>query len=172
MNKSQEFKKMYNKYFNRVFIYVASFSHDKEVAKNIVQDTFLKVWINFDKIDLDREILPYVLRIAKNETLNHIRHEAVNTRYNNYINSKNALFPHLFLDNSNLDRVMGNELEQIIYDSIEDMKPIIRDTFLLSRHDCLTNQEIADKLGISIKTVEYRIMIALRILQDALNDYL
>lgn len=65
-----------------------------------------------------------------------------------------------------------NELTEHINKAIKELPDTYRDTFALSRFGELTNTQIATKLGVSVKTVEYRISQALKILRVRLRDYL
>lgn len=76
------------------------------------------------------------------------------------------------MESCTMDLVQGKEMERIIATSIEQMKENVRETFCLSRFRNLKNEEIAQMLDVSVKTVEYRISIALRILRKDLKDFI
>jgi RNA polymerase sigma-70 factor (ECF subfamily) len=76
------------------------------------------------------------------------------------------------LEDSSSEKLLYSELSAILKKTLNEMTPSIRETFLLCREEELSYKEIADKLGVSVKSVEYRISKALAILREALGDYL
>lgn len=76
------------------------------------------------------------------------------------------------LEDSSSEKLMYKELSGILRNTINGMSPAIRETFLLCREEELSYKEVAQRLGVSVKTVEYRVSKALVLLRDALRDYL
>ena len=92
---------------------------------------------------------------------------------NNYItNEYTTIYDKLKDQFEDPDYYFINELTEHINKAIKELPDTYRDTFALSRFGELTNTQIATKLGVSVKTVEYRISQALKILRVRLKDYL
>lgn len=165
------FKKCYDSYFRNVVAFVNYYLHDVEGAKNVAQDTFVSFWENIEKIDRNRSALPYLLFISKNKAFNALDKEISKKKYTDYIQKSEVEIDCMALGSSNLDAVLKKEIETIISDSMSGMSKDIKNTFYLSRFEGLKNREIAERVGVSIKTVEYRISSALRVLRKAFEEY-
>lgn len=165
------FKKCYDSFFKNVVAFANYYLHDVESAKNIAQDTFISFWENIDKVDKSKSILPYLLFICKNKALNLLEKENSKHKYNDYFQKFEIEINIKALRSSSLETVLKNEVESIISYALSILSKDVRHTFYLSRYDGLKNREIADRLGISIKTVEYRISSALRVLRKAFEEY-
>ena len=103
---------------------------------------------------------------TKHRCLNAIRKNQYHERIHNQIYEK---IKDQFEDP---DYYFVNELTENIQKAIENLPETYRETFAMSRFGEKTNVQIAEKLGISVKTVEYRISQALKILRFKLKDYL
>ena len=166
------FKETFDCYFERVVAYVYSFYKDKEIAKNIAQDCFIAFWENIDKVESSKTPLPYLFFIAKNKTLNQIKRDGVEGRFGDYYARREYELRSKALQSNTMERVLEREVEQLVKKSMEQMKEPVRSAFHLSRFCNMTNVEVAKELGISVKTVEYRISSALRILKKNLRDFI
>ncbi|MEF9931826.1 MAG: sigma factor-like helix-turn-helix DNA-binding protein, partial [Bacteroidales bacterium] len=76
------------------------------------------------------------------------------------------------LDSSTIDKIHVQEIEKLVSKSVEQMNDKVKETFCLSRFNNLKNEEVAQKLDVSVKTVEYRMAAALRILRKNLKDFI
>jgi RNA polymerase sigma-70 factor (ECF subfamily) len=147
------------------------------VAEDIVSDSIIKLWETIKTQELlNKEHLEALLiTILKNKSLDYLKHEAI--RYEAEEKISNDLNRELEIRISSLEAcdpndIFSKEIKQIFYHTLETMPENTRRIFTLSRLDELTNKEIADKLGISIKDVEYHISKALKYLRISLKDYL
>lgn len=76
------------------------------------------------------------------------------------------------LESSTMDTVHAIEIENLISKSIEQMNEKVRNTFCLSRFKSMNNEEVAKELEVSVKTIEYRMAAALRIIRKNLKDFI
>lgn len=145
-----------------------------DMAKILTSEVFEKLWLIRNQIDFNEDIFPLLLVMARNRTLNYLRREKIIRTYSE--NEKKRMTEIEInietLAGSNLNSLNSQEIIKLINESIAQMTKETRETFLLSRFSNLKNIEIASKEGISVKTVEYRIKIALRILRKKLKDYM
>ena len=172
IDKETFFKESFDRYFERIVTYVYSFYKDREIAKNIAQDCFIAFWENIDKVERSKTPLPYLFFVAKNKTLNQIKRDGVEGRFGDYYAGREYELRSNVLQSNTMDRVLEKEVERLIKRSMEQMKDSVRETFHLSRFRNMTNEEVARELGISVKTVEYRMSSALRILKKNLRDFI
>lgn len=137
---------------------------DWEVSKNIVQDTFTKLWVNREKLRVTTSIKSYLYQAAKNGTIDFIRKE-------NY--HKKNVGDYVALQQSTQETVIENESEIIrkrIFEAMAHLKPKCHEIFRLHKFEGLTYQEIADHLNISKRTVEDNVARALNTLREHLKD--
>lgn len=166
------FNKTFDLYFNKVLAYVNSYCHDIDNSKNITQDVFIAYWENIHKVDSTKTALPYLLRIAKNRTLNYLQRNKLHKAYTNSTSIADLEFTIHSLRNSTIEKIYENNIERIFMDTLDEMSDSIRETYLLRLHKGLTNNEISEKMNISVRTVEYRIKKALQLLRLGLKDYI
>lgn len=168
------FEKVYRMYFQRVVNFINTYLNDTSLSKSIAQDTFLKLWEQRKFLRTNTSLLSYLLVIARNSCLDYLKHKQIILKYENAVQQKykeNELNYHA-LRRLEIDFMTYREIEQIIQQTIEKLPPQCREVFCLSRFEDFSNQEIAEKLEISVKTVEAHITRALKILREALKDYI
>jgi RNA polymerase sigma-70 factor, ECF subfamily len=138
-----------------------------EAAKEIVQDAFLGLWEKRETIDLNRPVKSYLTTSIFNRCQNYLRD---NQKFSsdllgieNLLEQPDMLTP---------DFLVEAELETAIKAAIDQLPEKCREIFLLNRFENLKYQEIADKLGISQKTVEAQMSKALQHMRVKLSEYL
>ncbi len=168
------FEEIYSLNLKRINYFIYSYTNDMDMAKILTSEVFEKLWLIRNQIDFNEDIFPLLLVMARNRTLNYLRREKIIRTYSE--NEKKRMTEIEInietLAGSNLNSLNSQEIIKLINESIAQMTKETRETFLLSRFSNLKNIEIASKEGISVKTVEYRIKIALRILRKKLKDYM
>jgi len=124
-------------------------------AEEIVQDVFLKIWMNREELSAQKSFESYMFTIAKNAILNTIRKSKSEQVYLNY--AKLHPTKDILLD----DELDFNELEKAYKSAIEQLSPRRKEIYLLSKEQFLSNADIAVKMNISIKTVENQMTSAI-----------
>lgn len=170
-SKQEFFEKAFNLYYERVVIYVYRYCRDWSAAENLAQDTYITFWENLSKVDQNRTPLPYLLLVAKNKTINYLNREIIRTKHKTQLQKQELLVSARALECSTMTEVHFREIELIVNKSMSLMPGKTKEFFQMSRYECKKNEEIAEIMGVSVKTVEYRIMSALRILRKNLKDY-
>jgi len=168
------FEKIYRMYFQRVMNFVNTYLNDVSNSKNITQDTFLKLWEQRKSLRTNTSLLSYLLVIARNNCLDYLKHQQIIHKYENSVQHKykELELNYHALRRLEIDFMTYQEIEQIIQQTLNQLPPQCREVFCLSRFEDLSNQVIAEKLEISVKTVEAHITRALKILREALKDYI
>ncbi|GAA4291884.1 RNA polymerase sigma-70 factor [Aestuariibaculum suncheonense] len=170
--KELAFEYFFNKYYNNIVGFGVQFIYDEEEAKNIAQEAFLNLWTNRNKIEQPSGIKSFLYTYTKSKCLNLIRSKKVREKYKSEaLNKREALLNQEVIDALNFDSMDFYELEQIINKSIENLPGKTKTIFLKKRFDNKKNQEIADELEISLKTVESHITKALKALKEQLAPY-
>ena len=158
-----EFELMYRFYFQRMVLFANKYVYDLDEAENIVQDVFLNLWMNREKLDPGKNIKMYLYIAVRNRALNVIKHLNIKRDYQEKITIREADYQ---TPESN---VLYKETEQTVNKVLQKLPEKCRMVFLMSRLDHLTYQEIAQILGISVKTVENHMGKAIKILRSQLS---
>ena len=167
LGKDAAFEKIFKKFFKELHEYSFSIIRDWDMAEEVVQALFLKLWENDTWTHVESSMKAFLYRSVYHESLNIIRHNKVRLKYENrtsYTMKK---------DNMHITTpVELNELENKIHRSLNRLPEKCRTIFQLSRFGELTYRQVAMQLGLSVKTVETQMGKALRILRSDLKDYL
>lgn len=171
--KEEYLAEIYARHFYKVRYFAFHYLGDEEQAGDVAQEVFIRVWDSEEKIDRERDVLPYLITITRNICLNILKKRNVRRRYNEYTKRN-------FIDDVNsealgeltVSALYSEEVAKLFAASLREMSPSVKETFLLNRIQGHKYKEIADIQHISVKTVEWRIAGAMRILQKKFKDYL
>jgi RNA polymerase sigma-70 factor (ECF subfamily) len=158
------FEQVYNNYHKQIFCFADRSLRNADEAKEIVQHTFIKLWENRETLDEDLSMGAFLFTIARNLIVNYYR-KLVHAQYYAKIIISNG-----DIDNSTIQQINADELRKQINELIAQLPGKRRAIFLLSRDEGLSYKEIAEKLNISVNTVETQISRALEYLRGKLND--
>lgn len=165
------YESIYSEYFGVLYHLCLHYLHNENVAEEIVQDTFMKLWEIKSSLNEQVNIKNFLYTITKNNCLNYLRNRKTTIKHLEKIKYLEIQFNYEALEKLG-DYIQFEELRSKIENSINSLPNEVRETFKLSRFEELTYKEIAEKQNISSKTVEARISKALRILRVELKDYL
>lgn len=168
------FEDAYRKHLRKVQFYAMSYLADDAEAKSVAQDVFLTLWENLGELDTEKDILPYLLVVAKFKCMNIIRKGKYYQQYRQKRHSEHIResIAYEALSDFTSTTLYSSEINSLVDKSLGEMPEKVKDTYILSRVNNLKNHEIAKEQLISIKTVEYRLNYAFRILRKNLHDYL
>ncbi|GAB1451833.1 RNA polymerase sigma-70 factor [Draconibacterium sp.] len=158
----QEFKKLFENHFAQVRNFVFYRSGNVDVATDIAQETFLKIWEKQDSIQPEK-VKGLLFKIAGDLYISHYRKEKRSFNFfNNYIFNNESQSPE--------EDMAFDQLKENYAKALEKMNEKQRTVFLLSRAENLKYTEIAEMLGISMKAVEKRMKLALEHLRILLKQ--
>ena len=168
----QKFKQIFETNYPRLLRFAAEYTGNRQAAEDIVQDVFLKLWEKRASLPTDVNINAYLPTMVKNRCLDFLKHQQVINRYS--INRKAELqremeFNYYAADKFYLEQMDIESLELLVEKTISELPKQCRKVFELSRYEGLKYREIAEKMGISVKTVETHISNALKILRERLK---
>lgn len=158
------FERYYKEHFKSFFIMAYKYVKDQSQAEEIVNDVFLKLWEDGNSINIESSLKSYIYRAIINRSINALQKNKREMSHQADI----SVFPD---EGYELRLIEENELKIRLYAAIDQLPEQCRKVFEMSRFDELKQQEIADKLGISIKTVKNHITIALKQLSKSLENY-
>lgn len=158
------FKTLFEVFQEEIFRFLLFKTKDSAVAEDLLQEVFLKLWKVRATLEEDRSIKNYLYTIADNISLNHIRHLKVVAAHQHQADTKlfsSADNPHFILEEK--------EWTSRLMIAIERLPEKTRVIFLMSRIEDLTYNEIADRLSLSVKTVEGHMVKALKSLRESIS---
>ena len=165
----QAFELLFRKYYVRLCGFANKFITDSNESEEIVQEVFLKIWKRRDQLKLDNEIRPYLFKSVQNLCFNFLEHKKVTDNYYSVIE---VVYKNQAEDFNTYESVLYTEFQAKVDAAIGSLPKECRRIFQMSRQDGLKYTEIADKLEISVKTVESQMSRALSKLKTELRDYL
>jgi RNA polymerase sigma-70 factor (ECF subfamily) len=167
------FHKLFEIYYQRLFLYAKSYVGDTDTAKDIVQDLFINLWEKRKNLVITSSLSSYFFRAIHNRSIQFLRRKQVISRYKDrhMLKLKEAEILYNTSGDFIFSEVQFNEIHCILNRTYNSLPPKTREVFRLSREEAKSNQYIANTLNINIKTVEYYITKALKIFHSALKDY-
>jgi RNA polymerase sigma-70 factor (ECF subfamily) len=161
------FCELYAIYKTRLFYFTMKFIKSREFAEDIYQDAFAAVWQTRRFIDPEQPFSTYLYTIVRNRILNLMRNMDAETQLKDHILSQAIDYT----ENTN-EKIAENELREILNRALAKLTGKQREIFNMSRNEGLSHKEIADRLNISVNTVQVHISAALKTLQNYLRkDY-
>jgi RNA polymerase sigma-70 factor (ECF subfamily) len=156
------FKQIFDQYYRPLTFFALKYLKDNDEALEIVQDFFVRLWTKHQDLNITFSLKMYLFQGIRNACLNYIEASKVSQ---SRLRSYSA--PEYTHDNA-LEKMMVAEQEELLTQIIERLPAKCKEIFLMSRVDRLSNKDIAQRLNISIKTVEAQMSIALKRLRDLL----
>jgi RNA polymerase sigma-70 factor (ECF subfamily) len=162
----QAFKKLFNRYFDRLFVFVEQLIHSKADTEEILQDTFLKVWQSHHLLANQDEPAKYIYVMARNRTISYLRKMA----------SEKKLMAQLFANMSDVDdaieeQIRSQEYQTLINGAVNKLTDQQRMVFSMSREQGMMHDQIAEQLGLSRSRVKNIIVDALKQIRVYLQQH-
>ncbi|SHE63798.1 RNA polymerase sigma-70 factor, ECF subfamily [Fodinibius roseus] len=163
----KQFENLFNTHIRAVSTLLSYYTSDKTELEDWVQEVFIKVWDNREKIDPGHpRVKGYLLKMARNHALCCLREQ-----------KREPFFAYDKVDDipvpvhSVHGQLVKKELSQAYREALEQVPPRAKQAFTLSRDKGLTYSQIAEEMGISPKTVEGQISHTLKILRVELSEF-
>lgn len=152
------FERLFRQHYNTLANYAYSILKNKENAEDVVQDIFVKLWQNAPDVIDKPEAKFYLFTATKNNCISFLRKQAGKT----FVRPEDVQLP-AHADEPGRDQP---DITAVIDKALSALPPQCQAIFKLSRFGKLTYQQIADELGLSVKTVENQMGKALRIMRE------
>ncbi|MDF2430789.1 MAG: hypothetical protein JWP44_420, partial [Mucilaginibacter sp.] len=153
------------KYYKRLYIIAFQYTKHQEQSEEIVHDVFLKIWNNASHLHIEHSLDSYLNRSIINASLNYIKKEKNNA-------DKQEKFTRNFEESEMVDEgteALENRLV-LIEQALDQLPAQCKKVMMMSKFDKYKQQEIADTLNISIKTVKNHLTYGYKKIRDFLND--
>jgi RNA polymerase sigma-70 factor (family 1) len=157
------FELLFREYYAQLTRFTWRYVKSKAVAEGLVQDIFSDIWENREELELSGSIRPYLYKVVRNHSLNYIKHQEVERKYDP-----------LWMDQKEIpminyrDKKREEQIRKAIEKAVDELPERSKMTYKLHRHDGLTYQEIAEVMDLSVKTVESQMTRTLKILREKL----
>lgn len=161
------FEQLFKAHYKALHAYATAMLKDVDLAEEMVQQMFLKFWEKRELLSISTSIKAYLYKCIYNDSLNYLKHENVKTKYQDF-----TRFTANGFGEAASARAELSELQIKLSEALNELPEQCRTIFQLSRFEELKYREIADQLGLSIKTVENQMGKALKILRLKLVDFL
>lgn len=166
------FEQIYREHYGGLCSYAVRWVRSRALAEEIVQDVFLRIWWRRADWEVGGTIAAYLFTSVRNGALNRVRAERTGRAWEERTRAEVASLP-LPPSAEPADHALREaELAQAIDDAVAELAPRCRETFVLRRRHHLSYVEIAEIMGISPKTVEVQIGIALKALRKRLEAWM
>lgn len=163
----RSFEMLFKSNFKDLCHLAVQYVKDSDTAKDIVQEVFFNVWKKKADIDLSRPVRAYLTSSVRNRCINYLRdHKKLS---DGFIEREDQM---VGTEYKVPDKLIENELKRKIADSIDELPDRCKEVFVLSRYENLKYLEIAERLQISVKTVETQMSKALQHLRSRLGEFL
>lgn len=156
-----DFKLLFDQYYEGIKSFLYYKIGDIEVAEDIVQEVFLKLWDKRSSIDL-KTVKSFLFTVANNMAINHLKHRSIVFNFVRNENKSEKV-------NSPQYELEMKEFKENLERLLAEMPENYRVVFLMNRIDKLTYNEIAERLELSVKAIEKRMSNALSFLRDKLK---
>ena len=161
------FEQVFKTHYKNLHAYAFTMLKDQDEAEEMVQQVFFKLWERSEHLSFSGSIAAYLYRAVHNESLNFIKHQKVKAGHQLHVaySMKNK-------SEQAQPKMIRKELENKFREALNELPEQCRTVFQLSRFEDMKYKEIADKLDISVKTVENHMGKALKLLRTKLVDFL
>ncbi|MGA3014418.1 MAG: RNA polymerase sigma-70 factor [Bacteroidales bacterium] len=161
------FESLFRIEFKGLAYFALQYTKDLDTAREITQEAFISLWEKRETIDLSKPVKTYLTTSVRNKCLNWLRD---NKKFNrDILDIEGLLSDRIYIPT---DRLVESEIRVKIISAIEELPEKCREIFVLNRNENLKYQEIANRLQISVKTVETQMSKALQHMRNRLEEFL
>ncbi|MDL2212869.1 RNA polymerase sigma-70 factor [Bacteroides sp. OttesenSCG-928-N06] len=164
--KEEAFEWIFKSWYTDLVLYAGMFIPEKPKCEDIAQTLFMKIWEERETLRIETSLKAYLVRAVRNSCLDELKHREVMRTYE----EKHKL---LLTEIPNAeDYTLYSDLAGHLQTALEQLPPLVKETFELNRFGGLKYKEIAQKQGVSERSIEVRIGKALQFLRQHLKEYL
>ncbi|NDV57223.1 RNA polymerase sigma-70 factor [Bacteroides sp. 519] len=162
------YEHVFKLYYSGLMIYAFGIIGRKDIAEEIVQDVFYKIWKERENIQILHSIKSYLYGAVRNQSLQYCEHQEVKERYKQKVLLANV---EAHEDNPE-EQFLIKELEEIINKTLKQLPPRRQQIFKLHRFEGKKYKEIADELSLSVKTIEAEMTKTYQALRKEIEKYI
>jgi RNA polymerase sigma-70 factor, ECF subfamily len=165
------FRLIMEEWYSHLFNFAIGYLNDEENTKEILQDVFLKLWDNRQKLTLDTNLKAYLFTLTRNRCIDMIRREKLLLQFQSDKQNEYMKLTENFnaLSDPILDQLFAMEIMDEVNRIVNELPDQCQRVFLLSRTNGMKNKDIGQMLNLSEKTVESHLTKALKTLRLSLE---
>lgn len=163
----EAFESVFKAYYRYLCAYANQILNDRDLSEEVVQEMFFQLWQKHNSFEISTSLKSYLFRATHNSCLNHLKHNKVKEAYAQHI-----LYVKGGADAAEEDAGNSSELQNAIARAVDKLPPERKKVFLMIRYEERKYKEVAEILGLSVKTVENQMGKAMQFLRESLKDYL
>ena len=156
------------RYEPKMMRYARRFLQDSDEMKDIVQDVFIKAYVNIRSFDTARRFSPWIYRIAHNELVNTLKKKSLRETIS--IFDFDVLFPHISAKETTDSELQKEELQKAIDSSLSKLSPKYREPLILYYFEDMGYKQIAEVLQLPVSTVGVRLQRGKALLKELVKD--
>lgn len=166
-NDVDAFKQLYEQYYSRVVAFIVGMVKKEDIANDLAQDVFVSLWLGRKRLDISQNLQNYIFVASRNAAINYLKkefahvHEQIETAQEK-----------IYVESNVEDSIFAREINLLIEMVVSDMPKQRQLIYRMSREEGLNNNEIANKLGISKRSVENQLSIALKEIRQSISTYI
>ncbi len=159
------FEEVFLAYFDKVKCFLTGILRSESDAEELAQDIFVKLWMNHTSINPNKGFSFYLYTIARNTALNHLKHKLIEENFR-------KTFDDLDEGVDSSDEILyAKEIGLLVEMAVYRMPAQRRKIYQMSREKGVSNSEIAEELGVSKKTVENQLSLALQDIKRVISFF-
>jgi len=155
------FNVLFNLFLPRLYPYIIKLTRSETAAQEVIQETFIRVWLSRDKLAEIDNPTGWLLKVASNECYTHMRKSALNSRLPNHLSRPTMI-------NNAQELLDTKEIKQLVEEAVSALPPQRRKIYRMSRDQGKSIPEIASELQISPNTVKNALVISLKFIREHL----
>lgn len=170
-----DFENFYITWYSRVKYFARDYVLSEEEAENIAQDVFLEFYQKRDSLDFHINIIAYLFTSVKNKCIDYLRRKLLEQEAAAKMQEEFDLSFRMKFDSLeafNLEGLSEDNIKNMIEKALESLPERCREIFVMSKIEGKKQKEIAEDLGVSVKTIECQMTIAYKKLREELKNYL
>lgn len=158
------FENMFKHYYPLLVVFAIKYVADRDIARELVQDFFARLYEKRQGLTIETSLRSYLYRSVHNSCINYINQRSLHDRHLKKLELEKDIY-------EDPDKVFQTtELQQKINDVVDQLPSQCKKIFRMNRYEGLKNEEIAETLNLSRRTVETQISKALKILRSRLSN--
>jgi len=158
------FELLYNRYFRKIYYFSIKYLQNKVETEDLVQTVFVSLWEHRKSLDINQSVKSYLYKAVTNQIYNCLKRRAIRSRYIEYETRRSGQYSNL-----TYDQVFLHDLEKSIDEIVTNLPAQQQRIFYLSRGKGYSYEKIAQKLDISVRTVENQVYRTLKVIRKSLS---
>ena len=159
------FYHLYESYREKMFHFLLNITKSKEISEELLTDIFMKLWVGKDWIDSINNIESFLRKVSYNKAIDYLRYAARQEKLQKIIAGQ----MNFAVNDSPETLLMEKDYHRILAKAVEELTPQRKIIYRLSREQFLSHEEIAQKLNLSVNTVNNHIKAAVNFIKNYLN---